>query len=229
MQTTWKYTKIHEENEKLIKKQKKKIKALQKELDTSGYGDSKQKSTLSLLRQNVDTLESNIRTKNFEIKKLKNNLAAMGVSASSSEEAKKLKADNDSLTNEVEKVKKSLVAKKDELAANKELLTTKNEEISKLKIEISDLKEKQNQIEVEQKENEDLSKKLAENKNEANQQVEKLTDRIQELEGELSKMEKEKQRKIDSLEAELAEKDTALANISQQVGTELNWFVHFMT
>merc|ERR1712207_114617 len=38
------------DNAKLIKSQKKKIKALQKELDTSGYGDSKQKSTLSLLR-----------------------------------------------------------------------------------------------------------------------------------------------------------------------------------
>merc|ERR1712228_694983 len=133
-----------EENEKLIKKQKKKIKALQKELDTSGYGDSKQKSTLSLLRQNVDTLESNIRTKNFEIKKLKNNLKAMGVSASATEETKKLQSENDSLMNEVEKAKKSLTTTKDELVANKELLTTKNEEISKLKIEISELREKQN-------------------------------------------------------------------------------------
>merc|ERR1712048_813312 len=50
-----------------IQAQKQKIKQLQTDLDLSGYGDSKQKSTVSLLHQNVATLESNIRTKDFEI------------------------------------------------------------------------------------------------------------------------------------------------------------------
>ena len=61
-----------------IKAQKKKIKQLQSDLDMSGFGDSKQKSTVQLLRANVETLESNIRSKDFEIRKLTNNLKAMG-------------------------------------------------------------------------------------------------------------------------------------------------------
>merc|ERR1712083_398442 len=100
------------ENEKLIKKQKKKIKALQKELDTSGYGDSKQKSTLSLLRANVDNMESIIRDKDFQIKKLKNNMKAMGVKNNDNDNdaylnkrVQELTKKNDDLTNKVEKQK----------------------------------------------------------------------------------------------------------------------------
>ena len=66
------------EAEGKIKSQKKKIKQLQTSLDLSGYGDSKKGATVNLLRQNVDTLESNIRSKDFEIRKLKNNLKAVG-------------------------------------------------------------------------------------------------------------------------------------------------------
>merc|ERR1712154_577649 len=130
--------------------------------------------TLSLLRKNVDEMESIIRTKNFEIKKLKNNMKAHGMQQNdedSEKMIKKMKKDNQALTNKLEKTQKNIDEQKNELNANKELLTTKNEEISKLKIEISELKEKQNEIEKEQKENEDLNKKLAENKNESNQQV----------------------------------------------------------
>merc|ERR1719192_675623 len=61
-----------------IKAQKKEIKRLQTVIDQSGYGDAHQKAELNLLRQNVETLESNIRTKDFEIRKLNNNMKAMG-------------------------------------------------------------------------------------------------------------------------------------------------------
>merc|ERR1712038_622872 len=87
---------------------KKKIKDLQNQLDTSGFGDSKQKSTLSLLRKNVNELESIVRTKNFEIKKLKNNLKAGGQMTGSvsdnSAELKQLKKQNDSLNNKLDKL-----------------------------------------------------------------------------------------------------------------------------
>jgi len=213
----------NEESQKTIKAQKKKIKKLQNELDTSGYGDSKQKSTLSLLRKNVDEMESIIRTKNFEIKKLKNNMKAHGMQQNdedSEKMIKKMKKDNQALTNKLEKIQKNIDEQKNELNANKELLTTKNEEISKLKIEISELKEYQNQMIEEQKENESLKKKLSQNKNETNQEIEKLNDKIKELQDELVKVEKEKQRKIDSLEVELADKDAVLLQIGKQVGTD---------
>merc|ERR1712154_187400 len=116
----------NEESQKTIKAQKKKIKKLQNELDTSGYGDSKQKSTLSLLRKNVDEMESIIRTKNFEIKKLKNNMKAHGMQQNdedSEKMIKKMKKENQALTNKLEKTQKNIDEQKNELNANKELLT----------------------------------------------------------------------------------------------------------
>merc|ERR1712087_1030219 len=66
------------ELEGTVKAQKKEIKRLQTIIDQSGYGDAHQKAELNLLRQNVETLESNLRTKDFEIRKLNNNMKAMG-------------------------------------------------------------------------------------------------------------------------------------------------------
>eukprot|EP00487_Bulimina_marginata_P008056 TRINITY_DN30043_c0_g1_i1.p1 TRINITY_DN30043_c0_g1~~TRINITY_DN30043_c0_g1_i1.p1 ORF type:complete len:101 (+),score=11.70 TRINITY_DN30043_c0_g1_i1:83-385(+) len=69
----------------------------------------KQKSTLSLLQKNVNEMESIIRTKNFEIKKLRNNLKAMGVGTSSfnDDKEKKLKRKNEELSHQMNEIKKS--------------------------------------------------------------------------------------------------------------------------
>merc|ERR1712129_589272 len=89
-----------------------------------------------------------------------------------------------------------------------------------LEMEVSKLQDIQAKSEAEQKENESLEQQLSVTKNAANDQVEKLNDKIMELEQSLQKMEKEKQRKIEKLEADLAERDDALLNISKTVGTE---------
>ena len=109
---------------------------------------------------------------------------------------------------------------KSALESKDELLTAKNEQIAKLELEMGKLQEFQQRVEREEKENEQLNRELSVAKNSGNERVEKLNAKIEELEQQIQKESKEKQRKIDKLEAELAEKDAALLNISKQVGTE---------
>ena len=117
-------------------------------------------------------MESIIRTRDFEIKKLKNNLKALGITDTSGPIAGKSKTDklkkkvteletsNEKLTRKVEKLKAKNKTDSEALTIKKELLATKNDEISKLKIEIGELKEKAARMLEEQKENEHLSKTL---------------------------------------------------------------------
>eukprot|EP01084_Bolivina_argentea_P099771 179301_1 len=213
-----------DEMEKLIKKKEKKIRTLQKELDMSGYGDKKKGSTLSLLRENVQTMESIIRTKEFEIKKLKNNLAALGGGVSTDKDAKEMKR----LKKEIEinaikmdKLEGENRKQKESLNADHELMNAKNAELTQLKLQISELKEYQDKVVAEQKENQMLNKQVSVMRNEKEEMSETLNESIEELKRQLTKVKTDKQRRIDALEAEIAEKDSALMVIGQQVGSEL--------
>jgi len=219
-----------DDKDKVIAQKTKKIKALKAELETSGYGDSKQKSTVSLLRKNVEEMESILRSKDFDIKKLKNNLNAfkMGGGGGGSgndnhrKEVAQLKQERERLSDELNTSVKQCKQLAEESSTNRELLSGKNEEISQLKVEVEALREMRDKMEHANKENESLQSALAVSKNASEQSTEELTHRVQQLQHEKDKMEKELLRKIDSLESDLAAKDSVLQSISKTYGTDFD-------
>jgi len=91
-----------DEKDDTIDTLKSKIKDFKKRLEMSGVGANKDTSELELLRKNVSEMESIMKTKDFEIKKLKNqsNWSGDG-SLSNPEDVEKIK----SLQSELKKSK----------------------------------------------------------------------------------------------------------------------------
>jgi len=68
-----------DEKDDTIDTLKSKIKDFKKRLEMSGVGANKDTSELELLRKNVSEMESIMKTKDFEIKKIKKKINPIGV------------------------------------------------------------------------------------------------------------------------------------------------------
>jgi chromosome segregation ATPase len=200
---------------------------LHKKLDMGKHGDTKKNSTMALLEKNVITLESIVRSKDFEIKQLRNANKAKGISNAGVDQAKmkrvekELRSAQKAVTKigiKMERVKADVSELKAQIKSKNELLGTKNQTIAQQKFQLQELE--QNAVLSLQKVNEEKqdARRLSANLARKKVDTQQLEMGVGKLQAELKKVTKKLQSKIDKLETELLLKDDVLSNIKSQYG-----------
>lgn len=216
----------NDEQDDTINKLRKTCDQLRRKLNIGKYADAKNSGTVSLLEKNVIELQSILNTKNFEIKKLRNQNKSRGISTAEVDEAmmarlqkelKTAKKQKNKIVNQLQRNKEKLSDFEQQLQSKKELLLSKNQRIAEQQLMINEF-EQNAMLDEERKQSKDEDSRLMnETLYQKNADMEQLEAKVEDLNFQLKQSVK-LQYKIDKLETELLLKDDVLANIRSQYG-----------